>query len=65
MDEPPLVNGRVSSRELYAAISSLRVELASAQRAQAGMRLTSLRLKPSMPRARTSSSTQRVLMPPR
>ena len=34
MDEPPVVNGRVSSRELYAAISSLREELASAQRAQ-------------------------------
>jgi flagellin-like hook-associated protein FlgL len=34
VDEPPLVNGRVSSRELYAAISSLREELASAQRAQ-------------------------------
>jgi len=35
VDEPPLVNGRVSSRELYAAISSLRDELGSAQRAQA------------------------------
>ena len=35
MDEPPVVNGRVSSRELYTAISSLREELASAQRAQA------------------------------
>jgi hypothetical protein len=34
VDEPP-VNGRVSSRELYAAISSLREEVASAQRAQA------------------------------
>ena len=35
MDEPPALNGRVSSRELYAAISSLREELGSAQRAQA------------------------------
>ena len=35
MDEPPVLNGRVSSRELYAAISSLRDELATAQRAQA------------------------------
>ena len=34
MDEPPVLNGRVSSRELYAAISSLREELAAAQRAQ-------------------------------
>jgi NAD-specific glutamate dehydrogenase len=34
VDEPPVVNGRVSSRELYAAISSLREELGSAQRAQ-------------------------------
>jgi NAD-specific glutamate dehydrogenase len=34
VDEPPVVNGRVSSRELYAAISSLRDELASAQRTQ-------------------------------
>ena len=34
MDEPPVLNGRVSSRELYAAISSLREELGSAQRAQ-------------------------------
>ena len=35
MDEPPVVNGRVSSRELYAAISSLREEPASGERAQA------------------------------
>jgi NAD-specific glutamate dehydrogenase len=35
VDEPPVQNGRVSSRELYAAISSLREELATAQRAQA------------------------------
>ena len=35
MDEPPVLNGRVSSRELYTAISSLREELGSAQRAQA------------------------------
>ena len=35
MDEPPVLNGRVSSRELYTAISSLRDELGSAQRAQA------------------------------
>ena len=35
MDEQAPVNGRVSSRELYAAISSLHDELASAQRAQA------------------------------
>ena len=34
MDESPVVNGRVSSRELYAAISSLREELGVAQRAQ-------------------------------
>jgi hypothetical protein len=34
VDEQPVVNGRVSSRELYAAISSLRDELGSAQRAQ-------------------------------
>jgi hypothetical protein len=35
VDEPPVVNGRVSSREFYAAISSLREELASAQRGEA------------------------------
>jgi hypothetical protein len=35
VDDPPVLNGRVSSRELYAAISSLREEVASAQRAQA------------------------------
>ena len=35
MDEPPVLNGRGSSRELYTAISSLREVLASAQRAQA------------------------------
>lgn len=34
MDEPPVQNGRASSRELCAAISGLRDELASAQRAQ-------------------------------
>jgi NAD-specific glutamate dehydrogenase len=34
VDEPPVLNGRVSSRELYTAISSLREELGSAQRAQ-------------------------------
>ena len=35
MDERPASTGGVSSRELYAAISSLREELAFAQRAQA------------------------------
>jgi hypothetical protein len=35
VDEQAPVNGRVSSRELYAAISSVRDELGSAQRAQA------------------------------
>jgi hypothetical protein len=35
VDESPVLIGRVSSRELYAAISSLRDELGSAQRAQA------------------------------
>jgi hypothetical protein len=35
VDEPPVLNGRVSSRELYAAISSLREELDAAQGAQA------------------------------
>ena len=34
MDEPPVRNGRVSSRELYTAISGLREELGCAQRSQ-------------------------------
>jgi hypothetical protein len=34
VDESSVLNGRVSSRELSAAISSLREELGSAQRAQ-------------------------------
>lgn len=32
MDEQPALNGRVSSRELYAALSGLREELAAGQR---------------------------------
>jgi hypothetical protein len=35
VDDQPVLNGRVSSRELYAAISSLGEELGSTQRAQA------------------------------
>jgi hypothetical protein len=35
VDDQPGINGRVHSRELYAAINSLPEELASAQRAQA------------------------------
>ncbi|CAN5749154.1 hypothetical protein BH23CHL7_BH23CHL7_17160 [soil metagenome] len=35
MDEQRAVNGRVSSRELYAALNSLRDELVSGQRARA------------------------------
>jgi hypothetical protein len=35
VDEHPAANGRVSFRELYAALSSLREELASGQHAQA------------------------------
>lgn len=35
MDEHPAANGRVSFRELYAALSGLREELASGQHSQA------------------------------
>lgn len=35
MDEQPAPNGRVSFRELYAALNGLREELASGQHAQA------------------------------
>ncbi len=34
MDDQPAANGRVSFRELYAALNSLREELASGQHAQ-------------------------------
>ena len=59
MDEPPVVNGRVSSRELYAAISSLREELASAQHAQtadvmAAVAATEHRLSARMERLETT-----------